>query len=122
MEKAGALVLVMLASPFLARWRVARRERARADGPLFDLVRLEAALVARPPDDPATLEVLRAVLRSHNHVRDADALAPELVRLYLALTVPQKATLHGALLRLRESGDAVLEAVAGETLQQIRSL
>jgi hypothetical protein len=119
LEKAGILVFLMLASPAVARWRVARRERAEADRPLYDIVLLEIALAPRDPDDSATLEVLRGLLRQHNHVREANVIAPEIVRLHSALTALQRATLRAALLRLRECGDTRLEKLSTEALHGI---
>jgi hypothetical protein len=46
LEKAGALILIVLGSQAVARWRVSRRERAQSNLPLFDAVVLETALAS----------------------------------------------------------------------------
>ena len=116
LERAGALILVVLGSQAVARWRVARRERAQARLPLFDAVLLEAALAPQPPDDLPTLEALRDVFRRHDRVQNAGALAPALVRHYRAQTETQKATTARALLRLQTSPDAALRLAATDAL------
>jgi hypothetical protein len=94
LEKAGALILIVLGSQAVARWRVHRRERAQAKLPLFDAIVLEMALAPRSTDDLATLETLRDIFRQHRRVQDAGALKSALALYSEPLNETQQATVR----------------------------
>jgi hypothetical protein len=94
LEKAGALILIVLGSQAVARWRVSRRERAQSNLPLFDAVVLETALAPRSTDDPATLDALRDIFRQHRRVQDAGALKSALTIYSESLNEAKQATVR----------------------------
>lgn len=120
LERTGGLLLVLFGSRVLAKWRVARRERAGLTTPLFDAVLLETVFAprARDGDDANLLEEIRDTLRHLNrraYAEDFWELHKHLSTLYGTLAEPQRATMRRALIRLLLINDRWLQLVAAKT-------
>ncbi len=118
-ERAAIALGVYFAALATGRFRVARRQQAASQTPLFDAAVLEAVFHPRPQDgdDAALLTKLRELFASLNRQADAEAfsgLPTQIAALAETLTPVQSATLRRAVLRLVTVGDAALQSAGAQ--------
>jgi len=116
--------VIVLGSGFLVRawvsWRSERKKRKDFEARLVDGAVLEAAFAPQKgsPDDPDLLAEMRdtfAHLNRRVYVEEFWGITDQLVTLHDRLDIPQRDTMHRALLRLISTNDRWLQLIGART-------
>lgn len=124
LERAGVVLAAVFGVRILAKWRIARRERAALTTPLVDVTLIEVVFAprAKDGDDPNLLAELRDTFLHLNRRAYAEefwGLHTQLAALYGTLDEAQRTSMRRAVVRLITANDRWLQLAGVKTAAEL---